>query len=344
MDYGSLIGQAWIITWRYRFLWLLGILAGGAVGIPSFSWQINSHDMQQSSPELAAAAAGLEQWALANIGLLIGVAAVGVLLALVLLVLSFIAQGGMAQATADLATGHRSSLGRAWSAGLHLFWRYVGMWLVLVAAAIIVAATIGAVVAAAVLVSVAGEASGVGLAIGALAAAAIVVGFVAFVVQTIGETPVPRWLIIVGATLFALPLFTVLLVISLALSIVVAFAQRAIAVENVGPIDALRSGWQLARAHVGESLLTWLINIGLAIGTGLTALMGIGAAVAVLGAIGFALFSIAGLTAPTIAYIGIGGIALLGLVLTVAGIANAFFWTYWTLAYLHLSEFEPRPA
>ena len=25
MDYGTLIRQAWTITWRYRFLWLLGI-------------------------------------------------------------------------------------------------------------------------------------------------------------------------------------------------------------------------------------------------------------------------------------------------------------------------------
>lgn len=176
----------------------------------------------------------------------------GVLLGLILLVLSFIAQGGMAQATSDLATGHASSLGRAWSAGLHLFWRYVGLWLVLVAAGIIIAAIIGAVVAAVAVVTVAGDAPRIGVAIGALAAAAIAVGFVAFVVQTVGETSVPRLLIIVGATLFALPLFTVLVVIALGLSIIVAFAQRAIAVEDVGPVDALRSGWQLTRASRRE--------------------------------------------------------------------------------------------
>jgi len=243
----------------------------------------------------------------------------------------------MAQATADLATGHASSLGRAWSAGVHLFWRYVGLWLVLVAAGIIIAAIVGALVAAVALVTVAGNAAGVGLAIGALAAAAIVVGFVVFVVRTVGQTSVPRWLIVVGATLFALPMFTVLAVIALGLSIVIAFAQRAIAVENVGPIDALRSGWHLARAHLGDSLLTWLINVGLAIATALTALIGIGGAVVLLGGIGWAVFSVAGLTAPTVAYIGVGGLALLALILTLTGIANAFFWTYWTLAYLRLS-------
>jgi hypothetical protein len=312
MDYGNLIGQAWRITWHYRFLWLLGILAGGAVGMPSLNggntgWRTgsSSRDIQQVSPDLAAAAARIEQWALANIGLLIGVAAVGVLLALVLLVLSFIAQGGMAQATADLATGHTSSLSRAWSAGLHLFWRYVGLWLVLVAAGIIVAGIIGALVAAVAVATMAGGAPSTGLAI--------------------------------GAAVLAVPLFIVLAVIALGVSIIVAFAQRAIAVENVGPIDALRSGWKLARAHLGESLLTWLINFGLAIATALTALVGIGGVLVLLGGVGFALFSVAGFTAPTIAYIGVGGVALLALMLTVAGIANAFFWTYWTLAYLRLS-------
>jgi len=220
---------------------------------------------------------------------------------------------------------------------LHLFWRYVGLWLVLLAVGLISAAIIGAVVAAIALVAVAGNAPGIGFAIGALAAMAIVVSFVIFVVQTVGETSVPRWLIVLGATLFALPLFTVVAVIALGLSIVVAFAQRAIAVENVGPIDALRSGWRLARAHLGESLLTWLINVGLAIATTLTAVLGFGAVVVVLGGVGFALFSFAGLTGPTVAYIGVGGLMLLALILTVTGIANAFFWTYWTLAYLRLS-------
>ena len=134
-----------------------------------------------------------------------------------------------------------------------------------------------------------------------------------------------------------MPLVTVLAVIALGLSIVVVFAQRAIAVENVGPIDALRSGWQLARAHLGESLLTWLINIGLAIATALTASFALGSGLVALGGIGWALFSFAGWTAPTVAYIGLGGLAVLALMLTFAGIANAFFWTYWTLAYLRLS-------
>jgi hypothetical protein len=144
-------------------------------------------------------------------------------------------------------------------------------------------------------------------------------------------------LVALGAILFALPIFTVLIVVGLTLSIVVAFAQRAIVVENIGPIDSHQSGWRLTRTHVGERLLTWLVNMGLALATGIAFGLGVVGALLLLGGIGALVFAVAGLTAPTLAYIGLGSLVFVVGVLTLAGIANAFFWTYWTLAYLRLS-------
>ena len=37
MEYGKLIRDAWNITWRYRFLWVLGLLAGGSAGLPGLN-------------------------------------------------------------------------------------------------------------------------------------------------------------------------------------------------------------------------------------------------------------------------------------------------------------------
>jgi hypothetical protein len=155
VEYSRLIRQAWTITWRYRVLWLLGVLAGGAVGVPGFNggsgsgWRADQREMTQISPAIAAAGQDVAAWAALNAGLLIALTMVTFAVLAVLLVVSFIAQGGMAQATADLATGHSSSLGHAWSAGVRLFWRYVGLWLVLVAVAMVIAAVIGAFIAAA---------------------------------------------------------------------------------------------------------------------------------------------------------------------------------------------------
>ena len=269
--------------------------------------------------------------------LLIGLAVLGLALMLVLLVLSFIAQGGMAQATTDLATGHTSSLGRAWSAGTHLFWRYVGLWLFLIATAIVIAAVVGAVVAAVAFMSVHRPGAGPGYRhrhcgrrrghrqLRGFGAARHPRQYRAALVGRVRRDP------------FALPIFTVLIVVGLTLSIVVAFAQRAIVVENVGPIDALQSGWRLTRTHVGESLLTWLVNIGTRYRDGHRVGLGVVGALLLLGGIGALVFAVAGLTALTLAYVGLGSLVFVVGVLTLAGIANAFFWTYWTLAYLRLS-------
>ena len=55
------------------------------------------------------------------------------------------------------------------------------------------------------------------------------------------------------------------------------------------------------------------------------------------GAPGAALFVAVGLSAPLFAYAGVGGLALLFGGLTLMGISNTFFWSYWTLVYLRLS-------
>jgi hypothetical protein len=346
MEYGKLIHDAWAITWRYRFLWILGVLAGGTVGVPALNGggggsgtgiRVGQTGDAQLDSELARVAQDASAWAAANIGLLIALAAVATVFVLALIVLSFIAQGGMAEATTDLATGQPSSFSRAWTAGIHLFWRYVGLWLVLAAVALVVAATIAVVVATAIVAATVGQAPVAGFAIATAVVAAVVVGFVLFIVRLIPQSAAPRWLVVLLATLFALPVFTVLIAAALTLSIVVAFAQRAIVVENVGPVAALRSGWRLMRAHLGESLLTWLVNVGLALVGGIIGVAGVLGTLVVLAGVGALVFAAAGLTAPMLGYIGGGALVFLAGVLTLVGIANTFFWAYWTLAYLQLT-------
>ena len=258
-------------------------------------------------------------------------------LVLVLIVLSFVAQGSMATATGEIASGRATSLGRAWRAGVHLFWRYAGLCLVLVGATIAIAAAVAALVGAGVAAALAGHTPWPALALGVLAEAIVIVVFVRFMINITLDSGVPRWLVIGGSALFALPMFTVLIVVALLLSIVVAFAQRAIAIEDVGPIDALQSGWRLTRSHLGDSLLTWLVNVGLALASGLAAVLGVIGALFLLGAAGALLFAVAGLSGPFFAYVGLGGVVLIAAVLTVAGVVNTFFWTFWTLVYFRLS-------
>ena len=80
MDYRQLIREAWVATWRYRFLWVLGILAGGGVGVPTLNggtggsgtgWRIEQTELEQMSPRGAAALRAVTDWSIGNVGLLV---------------------------------------------------------------------------------------------------------------------------------------------------------------------------------------------------------------------------------------------------------------------------------
>jgi hypothetical protein len=312
MEYGSLIRDAWRLTWRHRFLWLIGLFAGGAGSMPNGgggpNWRIDGSDAETGRMGELGAAAGraasqAAAWVAANAGLVVLVLTAVALVGLGLLALCLVAQGAMARATADLAEGRPTGPGPAWRAGLRLVWRYAGLWLTLIGASIVLAALVGALILAG--------------------------GFLLYAVSPVA--------VVALAVLVGLPLLLAAIAAGVAVSIVVAFAQRAIAVEDLGPLGALGAGWRLLRAHLGESLLTWLIALGLGVGAGLATALALGVLFAVLGGVGVGVWAVAGLTGPTVVY-GVGaGLALLAVLLAAIGVANTFFWNYWTIAYLRLS-------
>lgn len=315
MDYGSLIGRAWRVTWRYRFLWALGLFApssvsscGGGGGGPQY--QLESSDFRRLPPDLQGALYDLANWFSANVTTIIAIAIaaaiIGVLLALLFIVISTIAQGGLSAATADLALGRPSSLGVAFRAGLHLFWRFLGLLLVTIGLFIVVMLVIGA-----------------GVAVGLLAAR---------VATGTAQTVVA---ILLGLLAFAL--FLAAIPFFIAASIVVAFAQRAIAVEDVGPIEGLRAGFRLVRQRIGTSVLAWLVSVALSIGAGLLVLFGIVVLLVPLGVLGVLVFVILGLSGGFAAYVVLAILLLIAAAWLLSAIANVFFWNYWTLVYLNFT-------
>lgn len=309
MDYARLVRDAWHMTWRHPFLWVLGLFAGGTAGA-SFSGGGRGESGAPASmvsdrtiPGVDIGPDAIALWASNHVGLVIAVAALLLLVGLALLVVSLIAQGGLTGATADFASGRSSSLGRAWRTGLRLFWRYAGLWLLLVATV----ALVGGVVAAFV---------------------ALVVGLTAVVQQA-------TW-VVAPAVLVGVVLVAAGIAAGVVASIVVLFAQRAIAVRDVGPLAALRDGWLVLRGHPGASMLVWLVNVALSVAAGLLITIAMVAAVVVLGIPAAALWAMFELTAPTIAYLAIAAVAAFGVLLALVSVSNTFFWSYWTLAYLRL--------
>jgi hypothetical protein len=315
MEYGELIRQAWRTTWRYKSLWVLGLFAGGVGGAnPSCGTQYRfpgpdgGQGVAPGGAQEAMDAVG--QWLAANSALVVAGAVCLAVLGLVWIVLSLIAQGGLAEATIDLAEGRESTLGRAWGTGRRLFWRYVGMYLVLVGLAILVAAVVALLVGLLVAVG-----SGGGAATGVAVLLGILVG-------------VPLVLLGIAA--------------AVALGIVATYAQRAIPAEDLGPMAALGSGWRLLRSHPGESFLVWLISLALAVGGAVVVGLILAALAIPLVLVGIGLWNAAGVGA-TVVY---GLLALLLVLLIgalVGAVLNTFFWSYWSGAFVRLRRAPAGP-
>jgi hypothetical protein len=301
MDYGRVVREAWDITWRHRSLWLLGLFAGG-VAAPNCAWNAGGGRPDSRADPSAGVPTDVMAWVAANIALLVTLAIVLVVIGLAAFVISLIAQGGMTRAGADAAAGRAPTLGATWSAGLRLFWRFLALWLAL-------------------LVTLIG--------LGTVAAGTVAL----FVALARGDAP---WLGF-AVLLLALPLVALGVVLAIGFAIVVPFAQRAIALEDIGPIAGIRAGWRLARANVGASLLVWLLSIGLGLAAGIGTVIALAVIAIPLALIGFALWSGAGWSTPTVAYVTVAVLLVISLLVVLGAMLNTFFWHYWTLAYLRLS-------
>lgn len=144
MDYNDLIRTAWSLTWRFKSLWVLGLLtgmpatscSGSGIG-QNYQWPPDGFDELDRGS--AASGADLSRgevtrWLQDHLELLLVISAIIALVLLLLFVLHLIALGAMARAADDVSRGREITLGRAWGVGVRLIWRYGGLALLNLAA------------------------------------------------------------------------------------------------------------------------------------------------------------------------------------------------------------------
>jgi hypothetical protein len=320
MDYARIVREAWQMAWRHRSLWFIGLFAGaqtagfslgnGGQGGNGESFQQGIQEIQKG---LAGASVDTRQITSAlseYMGIIVIVFTLISLVVFILLAISVVAQGGMVTATLELALGRRSSFGQAVSGGFRYFWRFTGLALI--------ALLIGMILGLPLL---------------------IMIGYGAWQILSRND-----FSFINGSTIgFGLLLVLGGLLLGIVMSVVIPFAQRAIVIQNVGATAAFGIGWRLFRGRLGTSLMLWIVNLAVSIGIGI----GI-AIVIVLGLIVLAIpavifWSMYQTGVPTIIYGVIAGVIAFLVMLAMAGLANAFAWSYWTLAYLERTQ-EPALA
>lgn len=115
MNYGGILSQAWEIAWKYKSMWILGLLAGGGT---SFNW--NSGSWDSSSQPLPMN--GMPDMS-ALMPMLMGIVIVG----LVMFCLTVIGNGGIVDANYRILRGYQYRLRDSFSAGIDMFFPMAGL-------------------------------------------------------------------------------------------------------------------------------------------------------------------------------------------------------------------------
>lgn len=306
MDYTRLISDAWRVTWRYKYLWILGLFAaegGGCSGTANFN--TGSFRLPDSAGSAAGALTDAEQWMQAHWVFLAAVGVGLVAVGFVVFVISVMSSAGLIAGVDDAAAARpEARLGTVWHRGIACFWRLFGMWLLVgLIAAVVMAVLIGIVVVPIVLSARAGaHIGGVG---------------------------------VVAAVLIGIVMVFALIPAAIVLTIVMKWAARALVLENTGVTASLSRGWRLFRRNFGSSILVWLIGAVLSLGVGI-ALAIVAFVVAVPAGLLLAA-SWGDINPAVVAALGVLGAGALVAMLAVKAVWATYFGAYWTLAFRQLT-------
>jgi hypothetical protein len=317
MDYGEIITKSARITWRYKILWLFGLLAGcaGGGGNPSFNYSYNAADFNNTTNP-----ANLPQPLLdfmRNLAITVQRTPVGFFilaavlicgLSIVLWLVGVFGRGGLSRGAWLADEGAQQlNFGELAGESLRRLWRVAAMTLL------------------------------VGLP--GFAVALIVAAFGVFAVISASSSRAPG--LVLMLVCFAVPLFCLLIPVFWFLGLWSELSTVAIMNEERGVFDGLRRAWALIKRNLGPVLLSgFLILIGqLVIGV----LIALIIAPIMIGAVisGVTLndgFQIAwGVLLPLMCLAGLISLAL-------GSIVHTYIGTLWTLIYRRLAAKENLPA
>ncbi|MFZ0533262.1 MAG: hypothetical protein WAM09_08785 [Anaerolineales bacterium] len=221
MDFGYVLKRAWEIIWKFKVLWIFGILAScgqasGSSGSNS-GYRFSSHE-SNISPQIQRF---FNQLDLSVIAILI---AIGIIIALALIVLAIllgtVGRVGLIRGTMKAEQGaERLTFGELWRDGLTYFWRVFGLNLI------------------------------IGLIIFAVILALFIVGAIL--------TGLTLGLFLVCL----IPLICLIIPVMWAVSVVIEQANVALVVENLSITEGIKRGWQVVWANLGTMIVMSLILI-----------------------------------------------------------------------------------
>jgi len=328
IDYLGLVKRAGEITWRYKFLWLLAVLAIFTEGVGSNAYiSIPSSPTSTIAPEatpspepadyernlsieakysrlkqeflssgLVRAAEDTASYNTAVALALLTLTLSGSLLLILLLYVSYSAKAGLIIAVGKIETDHPPTFAEAFHLGRRFGWRLFGFYLLLGIAFVVL--------------------------VGILAAPIITLIILAG--GNVGVT--------VLAVLVGLGVLLIVVVAVLYLSVLLRVIEREIVLADRGFIKAFQAAHRLLWRFPGQYLIIWLIAFGIS----LIAALAVFLPVLLVGIVLFGLGVVAYLSANVVGAIVFAipaALALLALMIFARALGFTFESTYWTLGY-----------
>lgn len=305
MDFTVLIKKSFSIAWNNRILWLFGFLSGGAgtVGFLNpggfnFTLPDSIKEESQAKVQGISRVLGASDRAFSAIApetwILITLGILIVIL-IILLIGIFVTNWAAAALVYSILrrNAQRPTFKKGASAGLKYWWRFYLLALV------------------------------IGLFILAFIAMIVLPAIFLFLLKT-------KVLAIAYLILAAILLIIFIFVVSVVGSLIISIAQRMIIHRGTGVTESIRLSGGLIKKYLGESVLTYLVAVGLSFGAGFVTMLALLPIVAVL-VVSFIINIFAGL---------VMAIPALIILFAAGGFWNAFQAAYWTLFYEHLASKE----
>jgi len=317
MDFGKILKRAWEIIWKFKVLWLFGILAscgqngsgtstgsGGGGGNSGFQTDGQAFNLPPAMKRFFFQTDhffdNIEIWQMAaTIG---GLIFFFLILGLIMTALSTIGRIGIIQGAVQAEQGiERLTFGDLFTSGKSFFWRVFGLNFL-----------VGFVIFIIVLV--------------------LLVPAIGFTILTIG----------LGA-LCLIPLICVIIPLSWLISIIIGQANIALVVEDLDIMAAIQRGWIIFRENIVNLVIMGLILgvggfiVGIVIALPIIIIV-FPAAVAIVGG---AMAESNALLGGGLAVAGLCFVAYLPVLIVLGGILRSYVNTAWTLTYLQITAESP---
>lgn len=308
INFGELLKKAWQFVWKFKYLWLLGILTGGGASASTnnLSYLINSspntddwqnsmsgHNLANNIPPIEKVL-GASDTAL-TAAIIITISITIIIISLLIIYLNVTARGAIISAVNGIDRDKNFRLTESWHYGHKYFWKIFGFSIIF--SLLIILPMIFLAAPVAIMVAV-------------------------------------RWY--VPAIIIGVLFLLIFVIYIIYLSLAIEYGERILVLENKGAWESITLGTQFLNKNWKNVLLTYLILIAVMIGAGTVLAVGILLVGGILFAMVFGLYFINQVTAIIVA-IPLG-LALFVVLLAANGIISSYRSTIITLAYKEIKS------